>query len=185
MIEDRDTIKYNDRQDKFACVFDLDEGTCFVSRTVFHFPQVNCDIAFLKDGTNGATFTHYDDLWYGITVVRDANKAIVFTKETQGPIKSDQQIIEQCSITGFIAGERIEENNTYSVTFWCTHAGERIEKTVQFHILRGQFDTPDTFERAQVNQMVYHTGYYPTDEEWAAHQKYLEPGTDRPTPPVE
>lgn len=41
-------------------------------------------------------------------------------------------------------------------------------------------ETMERMERSDINKMIYLPGYYPTDDEWESHQKYLEDGETRP-----
>jgi len=185
-IPDRDTITHTDRFNRFNCIFDCDKGTIFISRTVFHFPDLICAFGAVKNGSNGATFTEYDDLSYGVNITCKATKQPVCSVELQGPIKSDQKIFEEYTISGFYKGdgrEDLGENNRYTATFWFTEGGTTAEKTVEIVIMAANTDTAETMERMErsdINKMIYLPGYYPTDDEWESHQKYLEDGETRP-----
>ena len=181
--KDRSTQMYDDRYQRFNCIFDLDKREIFISRTVFHFTELICGFGAVKNGTNGSYFTEYEDMTYGVDVICNKNKQVICSIEHEGPINSDQKIFEECTLPGFYSADGFEDHgvsNTYQCRFWCQEGGELFEKQIEFRVLRANYNTPPTLERTELNRMVYHPGYYPTDEEWEAHQKYLEPGTTRP-----
>ena len=185
-IPDRDTITNNDRHNRFNCIFNCDDGTIFISRTVFHFPDLICGFGAIKNGSNGATFTEYDDLSFGVSIRCDSTRGSVLDIERSGILSSDQKIFEECTLSGFYKGDGREDlgvGNTYTCTFWFSEGSTTAEKTVKFTVMAANTDTAETMERMErtaLNKMVYHPGYYPTDEEWASHQKYLEDGVTRP-----
>ena len=183
---DRDTIGDTQRHTHFNLIFKLDDKTIFVSRSIFHAPQIQCHVGAIKNGSNGSIPTDYTNLYYGMDIVRQSTKAVVFSTSHQGPTQSDQACFEEIHVTGFANGDHIEEGtNLYDATFWFTEGAtdEIIEKKVVINIQPCNHDTPGTFERSAINKMIYNPGYYPSDDEWTSHQKYLEDGTDRPVAP--
>ena len=183
--KDRSTVLYSDLHQRLNCIFDLDNQTTFISRTIFHYTDIICGFGAVKNGTNGSYPTEYVDMKYGVEVVEDKTKNIICYLEHEGPVQSDQKIFEEATLSGFKSADGDLDhgvNNTYTCRFFCQENGNDWSHTVKFTVLRANYDTPNTLERPALNRMVYHDGYYPTDEEWEAHQKYLEPGTIRPVP---
>lgn len=185
--KDRSTEMFDDRHQRLNCIFDLDNKTIFISRTIFHYTDLICGFGAVKNGTNGSYPTEYDNMKYGVEITSDKSKGMTFSLEHDGPLESDQKIFEEATLSGFHSADNFEDHgvsNTYTARFWCMEGGENFETTVMLTVLRANYDTPKTLERTELNRMVYHPGYYPTDEEWEAHQKYLEPGTERPISPI-
>ena len=182
---DRDTIGDTQRHTHFNLILNIDENTIFISRTIFHAPHIHCHVGVIKDGSNGSIPTAYDNLKYGVDIVRQSTKASTWSTTHDGPTFSDQACLEEMWIGGFADGDHIEEGtNLYDATFWFVHGDSPVaEKKVVINIQPCNSNTPGTFERSAINKMIYNPGYYPTDDEWASHQKYLEDGTDRPVAP--
>lgn len=185
-IPDRDTITNTDRHNRFNCIFNCDDGTIFISRTVFHFTDLICGFGAIKNGSNGSTFTEYDNLQFGVSITCDETKASILEISRSGIISSDQKVFEETTLSGFYKGDGRQdqgENNTYTCNFWFSEGEVSANKTVKFFIVAANTDTDETRSRMDrdLNTMVYHPGYYPTDAEWESHQKYLEDGATRPT----
>jgi hypothetical protein len=184
--KDRDLDLHNDNHNRFTCIFNIDEQTVTISRLIFNRLDLICAFGFVKNESNGSYYTEYDNLSFGVTVVNNKTKNIIASIDREGPISSDELIIEETTLSGFKTSDNDADHgveNTYTCSFWYEESGVKVEKTVTFTIIRTNYDLPETFERSSLNRMVYHPGYYPTDEEWESHQKYLEPGTIRPVAP--
>lgn len=183
-----DTIGDPQRHTHFNLIFNLDDKSIFISRSIFHAPHIQCHVGAIKNGSNGSIPTAYTNLKYGMDIVRQKDKAIVYSISHDGPTFSDQSCFEEIHVTGFSDGDHIEEGtNLYDATFWFMEGEEGenpiIQKSIVINIQPCNHDTPGTFERSAINKMIYNEGYYPTDEEWEAHQKYLEDGATRPIAP--
>ena len=180
-----DTITDVQRHTHFNFIIDIDKQSIMISRSIFHAPNIQCHVGAIKNGSNGSYFTEYDNLKYGIDIIRQKDRASIYSITHDGPIASDQSCFEEIWISGFSDGDHIEEGtNLYDATFWFVEGDSPVvEQKIVFNIQPCNHDTPGTFERSAINKMIYNPGYYPTDEEWEAHQKYLEDGATRPIAP--
>jgi hypothetical protein len=174
--------------------FIMDEKRVEISRDLVHFEDIVFGYYFLENGVYDREFG--PDFHYGMTISGE-NGDILFTKETKGPEMSDQKCIEE-----FVAHvPRSCIGTTPLCTVWAIENGERVEKSFGLQ-LSTDGDNPrgdgTKFAREAPNIMTYEPmdhslatasanskgAYYPTDEEWAAHQQWM-PATplDRPVDP--
>ena len=74
-----DTITDVQRHTHFNFIIDIDKQSIMISRSIFHAPNIQCHVGAIKNGSNGSIFTEYDNLKYGIDIIRQKDKASIYS----------------------------------------------------------------------------------------------------------
>ena len=101
-------------------------------------------------------------------------KEVVYSNEWAGPEKSNEAFLTDFNI------KNLEPGENYDMLFWCNEENEVINDTLNITIGIDD-DTPDTFTPPKTQQVTYHSGYIPDDEQWERDQPFLPEGYTRPT----
>ena len=172
-------VKYDDRPNLITVCFHLARNICEISGFEITHPDVQYRIGFRKNHSMDCTFVN---LRYGITIQRVIEnvdkskevKEVVYSNEWQGPEKSNEAFLTDFNI------KNLEPGENYDMLFWCNEENEVINDTLNITIGIDD-DTPDTFTPPKTQQVTYHSGYIPDDEQWERDQPFLPEGYTRPT----